>query len=400
MTVIQNQDMLGASDHTAASRDDALPRLGLAVSGGGVRAAAFHAGVMKYLAEAGSLEHVQHISSVSGGSLFIGLVLSRAGYKWPSSQQYRDFVYNDVKSTLTSTSLQLSSAIQLFANPLNWRFFLSRANVLEKTIRSVWKIDAPLSALDNSPTWSVNGTTAETGRRFRFKNGSFGDYQLGYADTNSLSLASALAVSAAFPGGIGPLSIKTDRFNWQKRSEWDSGEPAVKSNPPFKKLHLYDGGVYDNLGIEPLFDCGAQSLKKGEGTPHINRLVVSDAGAPFVQARISHPLNPLRFKRIADIALDQTRALRVRSFANFLIENPGAGLYLQIGADPRAQIATFGSGRAIQSALMATDWLDVKSVKAAAAVPTSLNRMSEEEFLLVSQHGYETARWNNELWMA
>ncbi|MGG2041292.1 patatin-like phospholipase family protein [Burkholderia gladioli] len=400
MTVIQNQDVLGANRHIAARNGDALPRLGLAVSGGGVRAAAFHAGVMKYLAEAGLLEYVQHISSVSGGSLIIGLVLSRAGYKWPTSQEYIDLVYNDVKSTLTCTSLQFSSVIRLLANPLNWRFFLSRANVLEKTIRSVWKIDAPLSALDNSPAWSINGTTAETGRRFRFKNGSFGDYEIGYADTNSLRMSAALAVSAAFPGGIGPLSVKTRQFNWQKRSEWDSCTPAVKASPPFKKLHLYDGGVYDNLGIEPLFDCGAQQLKKGEGTPDINRLIVSDAGAPFVRARISHPLNPLRFKRIADIALDQTRALRVRSFANFIIKNPGAGLYLQIGADPRTQITKFGRGRSSQPALMATRWLDATSVKAAAAVPTSLNRMSEDEFLLVSQHGYETARWNNELWSA
>jgi hypothetical protein len=37
-------------------------------------------------------------------------------------------------------------------------------------------------------------------------------------------------------------------------------------------------------------------------------------------------------------------------------------------------------------------------VKEAAAVPTSLKRLSEEEFDLLSQHGNETARWNSELW--
>lgn len=48
--------------------------IGLAHSGGGVRAAAFHPGVLQYLAEQCLLEQVTRISSVSGGSLFAGLV--------------------------------------------------------------------------------------------------------------------------------------------------------------------------------------------------------------------------------------------------------------------------------------------------------------------------------------
>ncbi|HPF07510.1 MAG TPA: patatin-like phospholipase family protein, partial [Spirochaetota bacterium] len=61
-------------------------RIGLALSGGGVRAAAFHSGVLKYLAEKGKLEDVNHISSVSGGSLFTGLVFSINSGRWPSSK--------------------------------------------------------------------------------------------------------------------------------------------------------------------------------------------------------------------------------------------------------------------------------------------------------------------------
>jgi len=397
MSERSNKEMDKLPD-AATSKDAKRPRLGLAASGGGVRAAAFHAGVLKYLAEQSLLERVQHISSVSGGSLFVGLVMCRAGYKWPTSQEYTGRVYSEVKSTLTTTSLQLSGALRLVFNPLNWRFALSRANVLEQTIRTVWGIRAPLSSINGGPVWSINGTTAETGRRFRFKNGGFGDYELGYAHSGPLSLASALAVSAAFPGGIGPLSVKTRQFAWKKSTDWDPDAVPVGIKPHFKRLHLYDGGVYDNLGIEPLFDCGTQRFKKGRDTPIIDHLIVSDAGAPFARARISHPLNPARFKRIADIALDQTRALRVRSLSNFLINNPGAGLYLQIGSGALAQIKKFGSGRAAQAALLAYRWLDTTMVKEAAAIPTSLKRLSEEEFDLLSQHGYETARWNNELW--
>lgn len=39
---------------------------------------------------------------------------------------------------------------------------------------------------------------------------------------------------------------------------------------------LYDGGVYDNLGLEPFFDAG-RGVPKNAG----EIIVVSDAGAPL-----------------------------------------------------------------------------------------------------------------------
>lgn len=45
------------------------PRIGLALSGGGFRAAAFHLGVLKRLEELGLLHRVEALSTVSGGSI-------------------------------------------------------------------------------------------------------------------------------------------------------------------------------------------------------------------------------------------------------------------------------------------------------------------------------------------
>ena len=45
------------------------PKLGLALSGGGHRAAFFHIGVLAKLAELGLLRHLEVISTVSGGSI-------------------------------------------------------------------------------------------------------------------------------------------------------------------------------------------------------------------------------------------------------------------------------------------------------------------------------------------
>ena len=59
-------------------------KIGLALSGGGMRAAVFHLGVLGRLAAEGVLENVEFVSTVSGGSLGTGLVYTVAGNRWPA----------------------------------------------------------------------------------------------------------------------------------------------------------------------------------------------------------------------------------------------------------------------------------------------------------------------------
>lgn len=372
--------------------------IGLALSGGGMRAAVFHAGVMRYLAEKELLEDVVHVSSVSGGSLFSGMIFRLGDYCWPSSQAYLAHIFPCFRQILTTQSLQYSAIARLALNPLNWRFALSRANVLAQVIKALWDVKAPLSAIGSSPVWSINCTTGETGRRFRFKGVTMGDYELGYAGADGFDLAKAMAISAAFPGGIGPLSVKCKDFSWKKRKQWGSGEPEP-CQLPFKRLHLYDGGLYDNLGIEPMFDVGRQEMKNDDTLrSNLTYLIVSDGGAPLARKAIPHPLNPFRFKRIADIALDQSRALRVRAFVNFLQENPTSGAYMGIGTAAEPSIRNFAQGReTVAAGLLTQTWQSPDDARRAATYNTTLHRMSKSSFDLLAQHGYETAKWNMEL---
>lgn len=379
-------------------KEPATGAIGLALSGGGVRAAAFHAGVLRYLAEQRLLEKVVHVSSVSGGSLFAGMVFQHGHYRWPGSETYLREVFPHIRQTLTTQSLQCSAILRLALNPLNWRFILSRANVLAQAIRGLWGVKVPLSALRGAPVWSINCTTGETGRRYRFKNGTMGDYELGYTDVDGFGLAKAMAISAAFPGGIGPLTLTVKKFQWKKRKQWNAPKPDPYQ-PPFSHLHLYDGGLYDNLGIEPLFDVGQQLLKEDETLPSkISYLLVSDGGAPLAREGIPHPLNPFRFKRIADIALDQCRALRVRAFINFVKKSPTAGAYLGIGAPAVSSIKSFTKGReAFAEKLLREDWLPAEEARRAATYSTTLGQLDESIFDLLERHGYETAKWNMEM---
>jgi NTE family protein len=378
---------------------DLLQRnIGIALSGGGVRAIAFHAGVLQRMAENGWLERIGHISSVSGGSLFAGLLFQTTNNCWPTSAQYLNHTLPHVRNLLTSKSLQTDALCRLIFNPFNWHFILSRANILRQSIEYCWGVTATLDQLPQWPVWSINGTTAENGKRFRFKGSKIGDYEIGYADTTNYKLAIAMAVSAAFPGGIGPLMLNTTNYQWRKQENWDSMDSVAMVTPKLKKIHLYDGGVYDNLGLESLFDMGKQILKQNNEVP-IDFIIVSDAGAPFPRNRIPGPLNPLRLRRLADVAFDQVRSLRVRSFVNFLKNNLSMGMYLQIGSNPIECIKQYEHSSGAITSNHLHSWMSEKEVSKATGYKTTLARMRESDFDLIARHGYETALWNELVFM-
>ncbi len=243
-----------------------------------------------------------------------------------------------------------------------------------------WGISKNLSDIGKYPFWSINGTTAENGKRFRFKHDTCGDYSIGYSDSSGFSLSDALAVSAAFPGGIGPLKIDARKFIWKKRKNWGDPEGSeVEVAPPYESLHIYDGGVYDNLGTEPLYDPG-----KGV-TKHENiTLIVSDAGSPFQNGFSLGSLNPFRLKRILDICMEQARSLRVRSLMNYIEADKSHGSYLMIGQYPRDVLN--------EAELDGSDWQSDEDVKCAALYPTSLSRMTITNFDRIARHGYEMAK--------
>lgn len=358
--------------------------LTLALSGGGVRAMAFHAGVLRFLAERGALESVSHVSTVSGGSLLVALLYRHANMQWPSSQAYLTSTLPAIRTTLTTIDLQRRAIRRLILKPTNWRFVLSRANVVAEAIAKDWGIDGALKQIPETPAWSINGTTAETGRRFRFKADKLGDYELGYANAPDFPIASAAAVSAAFPFGIGPLAVTTSDYSWEKRPAW--GAPETDSTPitlKYDRLHVYDGGVYDNLGLEPLFNIGAQKAKV------VGKILLSDAGSPLPRGFGLASLSPSRLKRLFGIVMDQTRSLRVRVFVNYLQSNPDAGAYFQIGSDAVERLEQYSAGVTNR-----TEWLTRSEIQQAAGYPTNLKMMTPDTFDLLARHGYETARWN------
>jgi predicted acylesterase/phospholipase RssA len=58
------------ADRTRSRGGTRMPQLGLALSGGGLRATLFHLGIVRFLRDAGLLRDITDIVSVSCGSIF------------------------------------------------------------------------------------------------------------------------------------------------------------------------------------------------------------------------------------------------------------------------------------------------------------------------------------------
>jgi len=347
---------------------------------------AFHAGVLNQLAHLGLLESIKTVSTVSGGTLFMGLLFKYSDWKWPTSAQYIEKIYPSIRSTLTTSCLQSTAMRMFITQPRQWQFAISRSNILANAIVDLWGVDQQMSSLPDFPSWSANGTTAETGRRFRFKKGRCGDYELGYAGAEHFRIADAMAASAAYPLLIGPLSIDARKLTWTKQPVWGGLEAdEVPISPMFPKIHIMDGGVYDNLGMEPIFD-----MKTGEAKDNLSHIFLSDGGASLRRVALPAFWRPSRLSRVAEIAMDQVHALRIRSFFHSLNTGNLSGAYFKIGWNSNVM-----SGHHKSS--IASEWLTLRETMSASSFPTNLRKMSIATFDLIGRHGFETVLGNPEL---
>jgi NTE family protein len=354
-------------------------KIGISLSGGGVRASVFHLGVLARLAVDQLLEKITFVSTVSGGSLATGLVYTLSNNQWPTSRFYLENCLPEAKLLITSKRLQsywISQNIFTLGIP-----FSNRGKLLARSLQSEWGIRANLDDIPLQPRWIINATTFETGKNWRFiPQKRMGDYLSGYVESPDIPLATALAASSGVPLLIGPTTIKTSRYRWFVYDEITGRKAPF--NPNFRKYHLWDGGVYENLGLEALFKPRSQKFRN-----EYNFLIVSDASA-VLELKKYTPFT----KRLIDIATDQTRGLRSRMVVSYFEREKGKGVYLRIGNAGEKLLRDVGfpsdqAKQALGNSQSATE------TSALARFPTTLRKLSVEEFVQILQHGWEVANF-------
>ena len=354
-------------------------KIGLALSGGGLRATAFHLGVLARLAEQDRLEDVTFLSTVSGGSLCIGLVYANSDFGWPTSRRLIDQVIPRGRELLTTQDLQLGLIWRTLKSPLS--IFETRADDLSALLRKRWGITASLHDLPKYPRWMINATCYETGKNWRFESFRMGDYLFGYTDDPNIPLSDALAASAGFPGLIGSLALDAHSFSWFKYTDGSKGakEPT---QPAYAKLHLWDGGVYDNLGLEGLHDF-VEGWRED-----VDFLIVSDASGRAKPEEYRAGVKAL-LRIITGIMMDQIRSLRSRAIVERFINHKDPGGFLQIGNTCKQVLGN--AKHKDEVTRLCSQCLSHTEAELAANMETVIRRLSPEEFDRLFRHGFEVA---------
>ena len=361
-----------ASDDDAAALDEgAAHRTGsaLCLSGGGYRAALFHLGAARRLNELGILGRLDTISAVSGGSILANLLADpRLRFPDPHGDPgtvggFEDHVAEPLRR-LASRNVRTPALLSKL-KPWNWFAdsvaVRAMADELAETIEWWSK---PLRDNDVSGPAVVTGATEVAyGVDWVFEDptahrphGRVGDYRLGYAaPPASLRMADIVAASCAFPPFFGPMVLHGDAMRLT------GGHPGLESPQERaairRHVRLTDGGVYDNLALEPVW--------KSHRT-----VLVSDGGGVF-RARTERTVVG-RMLRILAIATAGGQSLRTRwlhaSFARGVVTGASWALDAVVdGCYPR------------------------RTTELINAVRTDLDAFSDAEQKILERHGYLVA---------
>lgn len=368
----------------AASRPDGLRKgIALVLSGGGVRATSFHVGLLLRLAASGQLGDVKVLSTVSGGSLAAGLTFMLSGLKWPTADEYISQVLPRIEECLTVRSLQGYAVRRTLLNPSN--LAKSRGNLFAKALEKVWGINKTLKDIAESPEWFINATCYETGRNWRFSQKHIGDWRFGHNYSQRVELSLAMAASAAIPYMAGFVTLPIQPNGWSKINP-ATDEPTGPQEPIRSAVRLWDGGVYENLGVEAVYKPDRGLISKLS-----EFLIVSDASA-YVEDDLEAATGILtttapflRSPRLFDIATEQTRALRSRMLVDAFINERAKGVIVRLGRDVPYVY------RAAQKSVPSLDFLSQDDVQRAKVYATNALKMNWRSFAVLVRHGFETA---------
>lgn len=322
--------------------------IGLALSGGGYRATLFGLGSLWRLNDAGVLGKLDRMTSVSGGSILMGILAHRwrqLRFHDGHADNFGEVVAQPVRSFCAET-IDIGAGLAGLLVPFKTAGdFL--ADRYEKDLFGDATIKGLPSAAEGSPKFIFYATNMQTGRSFRFRQDMIADYRLGVSRTIDVPLAVAVAASSAFPPIFSPIVLKTDPSAWSEGSDLPDLQ-ALRT-----RIVLADGGVYDNMGLESLVD-------------NVDIVLVSDAGAPFEVETKPHEDNVLQLGRVRDILIDQTRALRKRWLVAEFEAGRKRGAYWGIGTN----MAAYGTTPHMTSDSAVSDALE--------HVPTRLSAFDAE----------------------
>jgi NTE family protein len=244
-----------------------VPRIGLAISGGGFRAMAFGLGALRALHDRDLLSSVRVISGISGGAILSALwaygPMAFEEFDLGIRQMLRNGIQFELaQRAFSPASIYRSAAATVSGVATGSPRVFSRTEALVGALRDRG-LDLPMKAVTHPDLDVVlSATDLSTGNAVRFGSLVSSSSPLGRI-VDEVPVADAAAASASFPLLL-PALVRSYEF------ERGDGSRHVA------RLAMTDGGVYDNLGTTPLLPGRSR-----EHTSHVydlDALVVVDAG--------------------------------------------------------------------------------------------------------------------------
>jgi hypothetical protein len=281
----------------ARKKPSNAPVIIVATAGGGIRAAAWTTQVLTGLEEesrakgcpANLTSSLLAISSVSGGS--VGSMFFLAGYdsntgEFRSDQDaIRSIRFNASRSTLSAVGWGFLYPDAARTLPLLGMFipqFVDRGWALENAWISGWPDPPNISnwradvAAGHRPAAIFNATAAESGDRFLIASTDLSDIVLGDGP-DTLEDSKTIRFSTKFQGYDVPVATAA---RLSATFPYVSPEAQASDGPKRARVHIGDGGYYDNSGVLSALEWLEQASSELKGHPVRVLLIDSEPGTP------------------------------------------------------------------------------------------------------------------------
>jgi predicted acylesterase/phospholipase RssA len=312
-------DLPAVPTASPAPRDEGNFLVALAVSGGGSRAALWHAAVMKELYRQVKLpdgrsitDEIDYISSVSGGSL--------SSAYWCLNKPEADTTHTDSYNAFFDAYLadmRVNIESKMAGGPFTWyRYLISsedKAIVLATTFDKLYFNHATFADIADrerrgvSPILIANGTDMDTGAKFLFttltrsdfearpelltrrltetalaeSDVSFGGDVLDIVTTDDIGvsitdmkISRAAAASACVPLILGPVVMRDNKRSTPEKDVY---------------VHVNDGGVNDNQGMVSLMELLYGRVER-EGKKFKGAIIIIVDANQYIDPRYSEEM--------------------------------------------------------------------------------------------------------------
>lgn len=252
-----------SGDPTRSSKYDEAG-IALCCSGGGYKSSSYQIGAYIRLNELGLLRNISRITSVSGGSIttaFLALCWKDLVWSGSTATNFIEVFASPLAKKLQTVSIDAGAIFKSLVPGLNG------GKALEAAYRKHFFGDAGLSRFPDPvpgevPDFMILATDYELNSLWRFSKRYSSNYRVGLTWRADLPIARIVAASSGFPPFFCPIEQDWSGFDFDTKY-------ADRHVSPYKdRALLADAGIYDNLGLEPIW--------KRYGT-----LLVSNAGDPF-----------------------------------------------------------------------------------------------------------------------